>query len=272
MKKIIIPFDGNEFPKGAFLFAKNLHKIKPVLISGVFLPTVEYARFFLLPATFAAPVYMPLMEYFDEENVEANVEMFTELCQKHLIEYQVHQNLYESAVPVLIKETRFADLMIIGSETFYTNAPYGSNEYLKDALHHAECPVIIVPDKFNFPSNIMLAYDGSASSVFAIRQFASLFPELCNRKTTLVYVGDQKHSISDQILIEELAARHFKDVNITKLTSQTKDEINTWFALNRDTLVVSGSFGRSGLSELFKKSFIMDLIKRHKIPVFIAHR
>ncbi len=117
-----------------------------------------------------------------------------------------------------------------------------------------------------------MAFDGSVSSVFAIRQFASLFPELCNRKAILVYVGDQEHSIPDQILIEELAARHFKDLTITKLTSRSKDDLNKWFPLNRDSLVISGSFGRSGLSELFKKSFIMDLIKQYKTPVFIAHK
>src|SRR6476659_4157274 len=149
MKKIIIPFEGNDFSQGAFSFAKSLHTIRPASIAGVFLPAVDYARFFLFPATFAEPVYMPLIEYFEEEDNEANVEQFTELCEKNLIEYQVHQNLYESSIPQLIKETRFADLMVIGSETFYKNrSDYGSNEYLADALHNIECPVIIVPEKF----------------------------------------------------------------------------------------------------------------------------
>jgi nucleotide-binding universal stress UspA family protein len=275
MKKIIIPFDGNHFSRGAFSFAKSLHEIKPVLIAGVFLPTVDYARFFLFPAAFAAPVYIPLMEHFEEENVEENIEQFTQLCQKNFIEYRVHENLYEFSIPQLIKETRFADLMIVGSENFYKSGiGYGSNEYLKDALHDTECPVIIVPERFNFPSQIIFAYDGSASSVFAIKQFAGLFPELCSCKATLVYMGDQKHSIPDQILIEELAARHFKDLTITKLTSGIKEkaDIKKWFSLNKDSLVVSGSFGRSGMSELFKRSFIMDLIKEYKTPVFIAHK
>jgi hypothetical protein len=273
MKKIIIPFEGKHFSQGAFSFAQSLHEIKPILLAGVFLPTVEYARFFFFPTAFAAPVYMPLMENFEEEEVGDNVEEFAQLCQKNFIEYRVHKDLYDFSIPQLTKETRFADLMIIGSETFYKNGiAYGTNEYLKDALHNTECPVIIVPEEVNSFSDILLAYDGSASSVFAIKQFACLFPELCDRKTILVYAGDEKKNIPDQVLIEELAARHFKDLTITKLTYDHKNDINSWFIEHTDSLVVSGSFGRSGMSELFKRSFIMDLIKEYKTPVFIAHK
>ena len=37
-------------------------------------------------------------------------------------------------------------------------------------------------------------------------------------------------------------------------------------------LLVSGSFSRSEISQLFKRSFIIKTIKDHKTPVFIAHR
>ena len=129
-----------------------------------------------------------------------------------------------------------------------------------------------MPEEFNFPAHIILAYDGSSSSVFAIKQFAQLFPELCNRKTILVYAGDEKHTIPDQVLIEELAARHFRDLTITKINTDDKKEIHNWFYLNRNSIVVSGSFGRSGISELFRRSFMMELIKEYRTPVFIAHR
>lgn len=68
MKKIIIPFDGNQFSKGAFSFAQSLHEIKSVLLTGVFLPAVDYARFFFFPAAFSAPAYIPLVEDFEEND------------------------------------------------------------------------------------------------------------------------------------------------------------------------------------------------------------
>lgn len=273
MKKVIIPFDGGRLSKGAITFANALHSIKPILLTGVFLPVVDYARFFYLPTAFAAPAYVPMVEDLEEDEVEKSVNQFAQYCQKNMIEYRVHKDLYDSAIPQLTRETRFADLMIIGSETFYkSGVTYGSNEYLKDALHETECPVIIVPEIFKFPSHIVLTYDGSASSVFAIKQFAFLFPELCNLKTILVYAGEEKEKIPSQVVIEELVSRHFKDLTITKVIAEDKNDVNNWFYRHKDSIVVSGSFGRSGISELFKGSFIMDLIKEYQTPVFIAHQ
>ena len=271
MKKIIIPFDGGQFSKGAFSFASSLHEIEPILLTGIFLPAVEYARFLFFPTSFAAPVFISGSEDFDEKEINSNVEKFSKLCQNNMIEYRVHKDLLDSSMAQLSKETRFADLMIIGSETFYTNGIVeGPTEYLKDALHDTECPVVIVPEKFDFPSNIILAYDGSKSSVFAIKQFALLFPELCDLKIDLVYGGDEEDNIPDQALIEELASRHFTNLTITKLCDNIND-IPDWFDRHKNSMVVSGSFGRSGLSKLFIKSLILDLIKENKTPVFIAH-
>ena len=273
MKKIIIPFNGGHFSKGAFSFVSSLHEMKPILLTGVFLPEVDYARFFFFPTAFAAPTFIAGIEDFEEDDVQKNVEQFAQACQRNFIEYRVHKDLLDSSIPQLIIESRFAELMVIGSETFYTNGLInGSNEYLKDALHTTECPVIIVPEDFNFPNSIILAYDGSKSSVFAIKQFVNLFPEMCNLKTFLLYAGEDKQEIPDQVLIEELTARHFGNLTITKLCSDNTNNIPNWFYQHKDSLVVSGSFGRSGLSEIFSKSFVMDFIKENKTPVFIAHK
>ena len=99
-------------------------------------------------------------------------------------------------IPELTKETRFADLLIIGSEIFFKNiSDNDSNIFLKHTLQHTECPVMVVPEKFYFPSQNILAYDGSASSVFAIKQFAYLFPDLCDNKTILVYATEETGDI-----------------------------------------------------------------------------
>jgi len=273
MKKIIIPFDGSHFSKGAFSSLQMLNNFDTVLLIAVFLPSVDYARFFFLPAAFAPPAYVPLLENFEEDDVAANIEHLEELCLKNGIEYRIHKDLYDSAIPQLSKETRFADLMIVGSEVFYKGeATYGTMEYLKDTLHRTECPVLIVPENFTTPSHTTLAYDGTSSSVFAIKQFAYLFPELCDNETVLLYAGKEKDQMPDQDLIGELAARHYKDLTITSVTSGSKNDTRKLFEDHPDSMVVTGSFGRSGISELFTRSFIMDLIKEYKNPVFIAHR
>jgi nucleotide-binding universal stress UspA family protein len=269
MKKIIIPFDGGHFSQGAFSFARKLNDSEPLLLAGIFLPSVEYARFFFLPSAFSEPAFIPLNEKYNDEETEAAVKQFEKLCTESSIGYHVHRDNSGTSLEQLQKETRFADLMIIGSETFYKEGSgYGSSEFLKDALHNTECPVILVPEEYQFPSRIILAYDGSASSVYAIRQFAQLLPRLCSLDTILVFAGN--NSVPDKELIQELTAMHFAKLTMTQLSTENND-VNKWFSSNRGGLIVSGSFGRSNISRLFTKSFIMEQVRSHSSPIFIAH-
>lgn len=272
MKKIIIPFSGEHFSRGAFDFAGELNALQPILLTGVFLPEVDYARFLFFPTSYAAPAYVPLFENADDEAIADNVERFKQFCLTNTIEYRVHENLYEFAIKELTKETRFADAMILGASKFFKVQGGGTNEYLKDALHVAECPVVIVPEEFTFPDTIMLAYDGSESSVYSIRQFASTFPELCSRKTLLFHIEEKKKQLPDKILIEELVARHFSDLTITSIASESMATVSNLMREQQNPMLVSGSFGRSGLSVLFRKNFVMDVIEQGLGPVFVAHR
>jgi len=274
MKKIIIAFDGNHFSEGAFEFARRLNDLEPVLLTGIFLPKFELANL----GTYAdgvAGIFVPLIEDNDsDELVQQNISHFEKLCQGNGIDYRVHKDLVELVLPELEKESRFADLLILGSEVFYENIDTGSpNEYLKDALQHVSCPVVLVPEKFDFPESIILTYDGSEDSVFAIKQFAYLLPELCDRQTLLVYANENwEEDFPEKVQIEELAARHYKDLTLFKLDINPKKYFKNWISEKRSALLVSGSYGRSPFLQLFRKSFIKDVISEHRLPVFIAHR
>lgn len=79
-------------------------------------------------------------------------------------------------------------------------------------------PVLIVPQKFYYPENIILAYDGSESSLYAIKQFAYIFPEFCNTNITVVFAAKENdRAMPDELLIHEFAARHFNDLNFLNL-------------------------------------------------------
>jgi len=272
MKKILLAFDGAHFSEGAFEFARRLNEIQRVLITGIFIPQVDFANLWSYANSSVGGFFIPLVEDEETEKVKQNIEHFESLCRKNKIEYRVHKDFYDFAIPELKRESRFADILILGSESFYSNIGTNEpNEYFKDALEVAECPVLIVPEKFDFPQNTILAYDGSASSVFAIKQFSYLFPGLCDNPTQLVAVQDEEENLPDEQNIEELASRHFSDLSIQKLDVEPRKYFSTWFNERKATMLVSGSFGRSFFSQLFKKSFVSDVIKEHKLPVFLAH-
>ena len=51
-----------------------------------------------------------------------------------------------------------------------------------------------------------------------------------------------------------------------------REKVEEFVADKKASIIVAGSFGRTTVSQLFSKSFVLDVIKDHKIPVFICHR
>jgi hypothetical protein len=132
---------------------------------------------------------------------------------------------------------------------------------------------LIVPEHFQFPEKNILAYDGTDSSVYAIKQFAYLFPEFTANKTVLIYARDNDQiAFPDEQNIEELVSRHFSDLTFFKLGIDPKKYFALWLSERKDSILVSGAYSRSSFSMLFKRSFVSEVIREHKIPVFIANK
>lgn len=275
MRKILITFDGSHYSEGAMDFARLLNKKDRILLTGAFLPQVDFANLWSYSGGgTAGNLFIPLVEDEDAQAVKQNIRRFENYCISNDIEYRVHKDFLDFALPELKRESRFADLLIIGSETFYQQSGTEAlNEYLKEALHKVECPVLVVPEKFDFPQRNILSYDGSEASVYAIKQFIYLFPEFAKNVTLLVYAKEKgEETLPDELNIQELAARHFKDLSLFKLEANPKKYFANWLTEKKGAILVCGAFGRSDLSRLFHKSFVTDVIRDHRLPVFIAHK
>ena len=275
MKKVLVLCDGEHFSESTFSFVSRLNELSPILLTGVFLPSVSYSDvmvYYLGGMT--GPASAPAGEdVVESATIQANIKRFKSLCEKHHIEYRVHNDIKGDIIENLQKETRFADVAILNSDLFYSNyGSEGKDQYLADTMHFAECPVVLVPEHFHFPENIILAYDGSASSVYAIRQFAYTMPELTKLSTLLVYATADGSDIPDMDYISELTARHFRDLKFYTLDTDPKKYFNTWLSEQGNALVIAGAFGHSALSEIFRGNFMEDVINDNKLPLFITHK
>lgn len=274
MKKILLAVPENKLPEGAFEFIRQLNEINPVLVTGVFLREVIFTfdPAFSYYGMAGGTSYSPETEVMVQEDIQERIEWFEKSCKRNGIEYRVHNDADDLIVHELVKESRFADLLVVSAEAFYqlseTTEPEG---YLKSILHLAECPVLIVPQKCSFPENVAITYDGSESSVYAIKQFAYILNEFCNKDSVVVFESADEETMPDEVLIHELAARHFNAPGFLMLYKDIL-KISDWANSKRSAILVTGSYGRSNLSELFKKSFVSDIIRNHKMPVFIAHK
>lgn len=275
MKKVLLASDCTKFSEGAFEFARRMNESEPILLVGAFLPQINYSTLWNYASGEHGSLLMPPPEEEDREAAKRNIAHFEILCRKHGIDHTVHREFFDFALPEFKTETRFADLVILSSEVFYgTYGTVESSEYLKNALHEAECPVVVVPEKFSYPESNILTYDGSTSSVLAIKQFAYLFPELCNNKSWLVTMSnDSNDKLPHLQYIEELVGRHFPYINLIKMHLNPDQYFSAWTEIAKaNPIVVAGAFGRSFLSRLFKKSFVTEVITKHRYPVFISHK
>lgn len=273
MKKILVAFDNAHFSEGAFEVARRINEIQPVFLTGLFLPAVYYANSSVGATEESQPFFIPLTESEDIEVINESIYRFEKLCNKNNIRYVVHTNPDDAAIPSLKLETRFSDLLILGSQRFYKNlGSLKPNAYLKYALHESECPVLLVPEKFDFPTSNILAYEGSDSAVYAIKQFKYVFAELCKQKTYLLYATEKNNDeIPHLAYIEELLNTAFDDFELKKLDVHPRKYIAQWINEIKGAILVTGSYGRSDFAEFFRKSFINEVISQHQIPIFIAH-
>lgn len=273
MKKILLAFDGEQFSRGAFEFARRMNDMQPVMLIGVFLPHLDLSVSWTY-ATAGSASSIPLLEKPAGKAVATNILKFEQECNHYGIKHRVHKYPYDLAIPELRKETRFADLLILGSEKFYENFGMETpNEYLRMTVQDAECPVVLVPEKFTFPESIVLSYDGSDDSTHAIRSFTCLFPQLTEKQAVMVYAAFSKdEEMPDKDYAEELVSSHFSNLSFKVLPRRSGKHLNNWLSELKHPMLVSGSYGRSDLSMMFRKSFVTQVINDHKLPIFIAHR
>lgn len=274
MKKIILIFDGENFSNSAFDFASRLNEIQPILLTGVFLPAEGYKNIIQYYGGMEGAIYVDTTDHeYDAQVMSKNIDAFKALCIKNGIEYRIHSDTKEPILDALSRESRYADLLVLSSELFYSNLDKKSQlETIEETVHETECPVILLPEDYKFPNSNVLAYDGSESSVFAIKQFAYLFPELAAQNTIVVHASEEHTTMPDFDYIKELLSRHFSNLEFLKLDVDPKEYFKTWFVNTKDPILVAGSYGRSSFSEVFKRSFANEIVNEHKFPVFIAHK
>jgi nucleotide-binding universal stress UspA family protein len=203
---------------------------------------------------------------------EASIRQFREACVCRDTLSLIHR---DRGIPLseVIGETRFADLLIVDPETSFTKSDrHIPGRFVKDVLDSSECPVLIAPYSFEAIEEIVLAYNGTASSVYAIKQFTSLFPELTHKKVFVVNVRqDNTPAIEDQFKMKEWLKAHYDDVEFVLLKGDASDQLFGYLLEKKNAVVVMGAYGRNMVSRFFKPSHAKLIVKSINLPIFIAH-
>ena len=269
MKQILIVGAGHHFSKGPFAFLHAITENERAHAKALFFRPIDYAA--LAAASNNIGPYLEL-EDNEKEVIAYHKTLFARECEQQHIPYTVHDNDSQWDKNLLIKESRFADLILISAEHFYAESDSSQpNQYLREALHHAECPVLVIPENFTDIQHLFLAYDGSQESIYAIKQFCYLFPGLLDLPTEVIYIRQDADTIPDLESLRQFTRLKFNAMSFSNLHFNAASYFATWIGEKKNVLLVTGSFGRSTLSYIGKRSFAQDVIHAHQIPVFIAH-
>ena len=196
------------------------------------------------------------------------VSHFSDACIYRESAYAVHSNIYVS-IDDLLKETQFADLLLLRPDLSETKHAYACPSKLaKFVLEHAACPVMLVPRSFNTLDEIVFTYDGSKSSVFAIKQFTYLFSDIVSlKKVKLLLINDFVKVPS----MREWLNAHYPEAEIIFLEGRTTEQLIRNLLPCNSSIVVMGAYSRAAFSMLMKKSNADPLMDMLENPIFIAH-
>lgn len=173
----------------------------------------------------------------------------------------------------VIQESRFADLLLISNGTSFS-IMQDSNPtiFVKEVLARAECPVLVMPDVLTPIKEIIFSYNGTFSSMYAIRQFTQLFPGFSDIPVKVVYVAEKENKdIPWKEKLKEYLEMYYSRIEYMVMNGEPATEFLALLLHRTDCIVTYGAYGRSGISRFFHRSDAESVLRTTNIPVFITH-
>jgi hypothetical protein len=277
MIKIIAAFDGLKYSTSTRDYAIALSKLTKAHLVGVFLEDRSYTGYKiydLIEDDGISPVKLKQLSQKDKAARATAVRDFDIACREAGLEYTIHRDR-NIALHELKLESIYADLLVIDMNetiTHYTEKP--PTRFIRTLLSGVQCPVLLVPAKYKPIQKVTCLYDGSPSSVLAVKMMSYLLPQLKDIQTGILTIKPMKagQHIPHNHLMKEFMKRHYPAATYTVVTGIPEQEIIRCLKLEKENpLVVLGAYNRGTVSRWFKESMADRLMKELKLPLLIAH-
>lgn len=202
----------------------------------------------------------------------ADLQILEEECRERGIQ-TTWQRGKGIALKEVVRESRFADLLLIDRNTSLSNLfPADVPGFIKDVPADAQCPVLVLPEGAGRFGEVVFTYNGSYSSVYAMKKFLQLFPRLGHEKATVIYVPEKGIPIiPNEQLLKEYLHLYFTEVTFVVLQGLPEVEIRKFLQEKKDAVAVMGAYGRNTFSRFFNPGNTRNLLRNLHVPVFITH-
>lgn len=276
MRRLLLAIDAEKLDQKSLEFGCYLAQLTGSPLCGVFLDHVRPPESSAGVKFAYGGVYVETIDTVKniqpvQQIAEANIGQFKNTCDARMVPYEICHEQYGPA-DGMINETRFADIPVVEPACFSSSPLEKPSSFVKDVLARSGCPVIISPYDFDEVSEIVLAYDGQDSSIFAIKQFTYLFPGLLSKKITVLQAHEQAyHWEKNHEKLCHYLENHYQDVVFDELSGKAEVALFDRLLHKKNAFVVMGAYGRSKLSYFLRHSTAELLVEVNGLPIFIAH-
>jgi hypothetical protein len=278
MEKILITLNATQINLNVSAFANYIEKLTHSKLTGIFLENLQAEEVPVIKSLHGIQYVETIVAADIPGNKirvklsKENVHTCKKPCKNSGVNCSMHRH-HGSPVAEVIAESRFADLLIVDAEMSFKEKHEGTlTGFIIDVIAKAECPIVIAPSSFHGIDEVLFTYDGSASSVFAIKHFIYLFPGLADKKITILQVNEKEDlAVFEKEKISELLQMHYSNIDYQFLHGKASDELFGYLLDKKNIFVVMGAFGRNMLSGFFRLSTAELIIKTFNRPIFIAH-
>lgn len=276
MKNFIAVFDGYKMSESTLAYAIWLSKDSGALLTGVFLDAFFYHNYNLervLRNESNPDELIDVLEKTDRKQRDLAVAYFEKACNEAGIPYAIHRD-ENMPLQELKYESMFADLIIINEhETFSRSSAFTFHDFIDELLTNTHCPVMVVPDVFSPISQVICLYDGSPSSIFAIKMFGYLFGPLKDLPVTILTVNEEDAEVlylPQNLQIMGLTDRIFSTITYQVLKGAVKEQILSNIEESTNKLLLLGAYQLNSITKLFAHGLVDQLMTLRDMPLFIA--
>lgn len=276
MERIVLVLNAHNPDRASLEFATRMAAISGTRLTGLFLENTDSEPVLVAqPDAFQYATY--LWQTGEVASIRADVDKAVGLLREECLFAGVGLDvIVDKGEPIqqTIGESRFADYIIVDPGLSFSQMEEDvPSHFVQELLSRAECPVLLAPKEFVDVDEVVFCYDGSVSSVFAIKQFTALLPVFRSHRALLLEVnrsGRAEFSDEHKRMMGWLKM-HYSSVYYQALNGNAKEELFTYLFLKTGKLVVMGAYGRSLLSNFFRRSHADAIIRMVDLPLFVTH-
>ena len=160
-------------------------------------------------------------------------------------------------------QCKFADLFICTKNAYEREFKDLFNKEMMNEQNLC-CPRILLPENYSQVDNVALIYDGAATSLYAIKQFCRIMPEVCRDKeiVLLIFSGNDYSTDKEQEdkLFVGYLQQHCKQLAVHYYSGEDEIQLRKMLNIGVDTLLITGESSVPYFDRIFSHNETIQII------------